>query len=147
MHSQNSTTGTTGTNVSTGTTDPAPLPVARQAADVPAVFAARFNTGQPRAVAEMYEPEAVFVSPDGTVADSPEAIARANADILALGLPITVRPRHVHVAGDTALLVVDWEIAGTASDGRPTHLTGTATDVARRGSDGTWRYVIDRPAG
>jgi hypothetical protein len=26
-------------------------------------------------------------------------------------------------------------------------LPGTAADVARRGPDGVWRYVIDNPAG
>ncbi|MGP3973112.1 YybH family protein [Streptomyces sp. 8N114] len=128
-------------------TGAAPLPLAREAAEVPAVFAERFNTGQPQAVAEMYAPGAVFVSPDGSVADSPESIARANEEFLALGLPITVRPRHIYTADDTALLVVDWEIDGTAPDGQPLHIQGTATDVARRGSDGIWRYVIDRPAG
>ncbi|SES18079.1 YybH family protein [Streptomyces qinglanensis] len=122
-------------------------PVARAAADVPAVFAERFNSGRPEAVAGMYEEGAVFVAPDGRVADSPEGIARANAEFLGLGLPITVRPRHVCPAGDTALLIVDWEIEGTGPDGRPLHLQGTATDVARRGADGVWRYVIDRPVG
>jgi hypothetical protein len=34
-----------------------------------------------------------------------------------------------------ALLAVDWEI------------DGTAVDVARRGPDGGWRYVIDNPFG
>ncbi|RCG20909.1 DUF4440 domain-containing protein [Streptomyces diacarni] len=95
----------------------------------------------------MYEPGAVFVSPDGTVADTPRAVARANADFLALGLPLSVRPRHTYVADEVALLIVDWEIDGTGPDGARVHLRGTATDVARRGADGHWRYVIDRPAG
>ncbi|WSA97135.1 DUF4440 domain-containing protein [Streptomyces sp. NBC_01795] len=114
---------------------------------MPAVFAARFNSGDPRAVAQMYEPDAVFAPPGGGVADSPEAIARANAGFLGLGLPLTVRPRHTYVAGDVALLVVDWEIEGTGPDGEPVHIEGTATDVARRAADGYWRYAIDRPAG
>jgi uncharacterized protein (TIGR02246 family) len=143
------TTGTTGTTDSTGTdtaTAP-PHPLAREAADVPAVFAARFNSGDAQAVAQMYEPDAVFVPPTGGIADSPEAIARANAGFLGLGLPLTVRPRHTYVAGDVALLVVDWEIAGSGPDGAQVHIEGTATDVARRGTDGCWRYAIDRPAG
>ena len=56
-----------------------------------------------------------------------------------LGLPITVRPRRVEVAGDLALLIVDWTVGEDIS--------GTATDVARRGADGCWRYVIDNPFG
>ncbi len=34
-----------------------------------------------------------------------------------------------------------------AADGNRTHVDGTATDVARRGADGCWRYVIDNPFG
>jgi ketosteroid isomerase-like protein len=44
------------------------------------------------------------------------------------------------VAGDIALLIVGWSIAGLDAQ-------GTATDVARRGPDGRWRYVIDNPYG
>ncbi|UZJ29843.1 YybH family protein [Streptomyces endophytica] len=131
---------------------------------MPYVFAARFNAGDPDAVQEMYAPDAVFVPPDGVPATTPEEIRRANAAFLALGLPITVRPRQVRVAGDTALLVVDWELGtgegkgerngeGKGGDGGGAHsavagpVRGTATDVARRGPDGHWRYLIDSPFG
>ncbi|NSC20139.1 DUF4440 domain-containing protein [Streptomyces albus subsp. chlorinus] len=114
-----------------------PLPT--RAEDVPAAFAERFNTGDPRAVEEMYEGGAAFVPRSGPAVHGRAGIARHNAPFLGLGLPIRVRPRHVHVAHDIALLIVDWEIEGTVS--------GTATDVARRGPDGYWRYVIDSPFG
>lgn len=48
--------------------------------------------------------------------------------------------RHVLRAGDTALIVVDWELPEAG-------MAGTATDVARRQSDGTWRCIIDNPHG
>ncbi|WP_431043489.1 YybH family protein [Streptomyces sp. P1-3] len=124
---------------------PPPLPAA--AHDLPAVFAERFNSGDAAAVRELYEEGAVFVRPTGTPATTPEAISRANADFLGLGLPIAVTPRHIHVAGDIALLIVDWRLAGTAPDGTPVRIEATATDVARRGPDGRWRYVIDSPFG
>ncbi|WP_346655825.1 DUF4440 domain-containing protein [Streptomyces sp. RFCAC02] len=72
---------------------------------------------------------------------------RANREMLGLGLPITVRPRHTYVAGDIALLIVDWSIAGRDRAGNAVRVEGTATDVARRGPDGLWRYVIDNPFG
>ncbi|MFI9024028.1 YybH family protein [Streptomyces sp. NPDC053560] len=114
-----------------------PLPV--RAEDVPAAFAERFNSRDPQAVQELYEPAAAFVPESGEAVHGQAAIARQNAPFLGLGLPISVRPRHVHVAGDIALLIVDWTIEGAAS--------GTAADVARRGADGCWRYVIDSPFG
>lgn len=64
-----------------------------------------------------------------------------------LGLPIDVKPRHVYVAEDIALPIVDWSIAGTTPEGEEIDIRGTATDVARRGEDGIWRYVIDNPFG
>lgn len=67
--------------------------------------------------------------------------------MLALGVPIEVEPRHVYVADDIALLIVDWKISGTAPDGAQVDISGTATDVARRGADGIWRYLIDNPFG
>ncbi|MEV0258789.1 nuclear transport factor 2 family protein [Streptomyces sp. NPDC050732] len=108
--------------------------------DVPAAFAARFNSGDAQAVRELYEEAAAFVPESGVAVHGSAGIAAANAPFLALGLPIAVRPRHVHVSGDVALLVVDWEI-GTGEAG------STATDVVRRGADGFWRYVIDSPFG
>ncbi|TCJ95712.1 uncharacterized protein (TIGR02246 family) [Nocardia alba] len=112
----------------------------------PAVFAARFNTGNADVLAEVYTDDAVFVPEPGSEVTGP-ALRAANAEFLALGLPIRVSPRHTYVAEDIALLIVDWEIDGTSPNGEPIHLSGTATDVARRDADGYWRYVIDNPFG
>ncbi|ATL30099.1 YybH family protein [Streptomyces formicae] len=123
----------------TTTTIVTPSPLPTRAEDVPAAFAERFNSGDADAVRELYEDRAAFVPESGEAVHGSTAISTANAPFLALGLPISVRPRQVHVAGDIALLVVDWEIEGK--------IRSTATDVARRGADGYWRYVIDSPFG
>ncbi|GAA3849329.1 YybH family protein [Streptomyces sedi] len=116
-------------------------PEARSAEELPAAFAARFNgPDRAAAVAGKYAAQAAFVTPEGRVARGAEEIAEANAAFLGLRRPIEVRPRSVTVVGDTALLIVDWELAGG-------DVGGTATDVARRGADGVWRYVIDNPMG
>ena len=100
---------------------------------LPHEFAAAFNTFDLAEVERRYEPGAVFVDRPG----HPAAPA-ANQAMLNLRTPLEVRPRHVFETGDLALLIVDWRIG---------ELTGTATDVARRGADGRWRYVIDNPFG
>jgi ketosteroid isomerase-like protein len=65
---------------------------------------------------------------------------------LALNLPIQVEVRHSVEAGDVGLVVADWAISGTGPDGSPVNLRGSASDVARRGSDG-WKIAIDNPFG
>ncbi|MFF1903517.1 YybH family protein [Kitasatospora sp. NPDC058218] len=127
-------------------THPTTLPLTTEVEQHPAVFAAAFNSGDLAAVEQVYAPGAVFVPAPGSPVTGPE-LTRASADFLALGLPITVRPRHTYVADDIALLIVDWTIDGPGPDGTHLHLEGTATDVARRDPDGTWRYVIDNPFG
>ncbi|MFB9686320.1 YybH family protein [Amycolatopsis plumensis] len=104
----------------------------------PAVFARAFNSGDPGSLDRVYEDHAVLVARPGEPVTGARRRA-ANGALQQLGRPIDVRPRHVYVAGDLALLVVDWSI-----DAGP---RGTATDVARRGADGKWRYVIDNPFG
>ncbi|MGW2701868.1 YybH family protein [Streptomyces sp. NPDC001340] len=116
------------------------------AAQHPHVFAAAFNSLRPEALAQVYSEDAVFVPRPGDRVTGAELVA-ANAEFQSLGLPIRVSPRHTYVSGDTALLIVDWVIDGRRPDGEYVHLEGTATDVARRGPDGLWRYVIDNPFG
>ncbi|GIJ45547.1 hypothetical protein Val02_24330 [Virgisporangium aliadipatigenens] len=41
---------------------------------------------------------------------------------------------------------MEWALRGSGPRG-PVDLSGTATDVARRGPDGHWRYLIDNPFG
>ncbi|MEV5970403.1 DUF4440 domain-containing protein [Streptomyces sp. NPDC051921] len=114
--------------------------------EVPLVFAERFNSGDAAALAEVYEDAAVLVEQPGSLVTGPGLLA-ANSRLQDLGVPISVRPRHVYRNGDLALLIVEWTIEGIGRDGDAVHVAGTATDVARRGSDGRWRYVIDNPFG
>lgn len=122
------------------------FPLATVPEEQPHVFAAAFNTGDPDAIERVYEQAGVFVSSPGRPTTGTDR-REANAHMAALGLPIEVTPRHVYVADDIALLIVDWTIAGTGPDGAEVNIQGTATDVARRGQDGTWRYIIDNPFG
>jgi ketosteroid isomerase-like protein len=131
-----------------------------QPEQLPAAFVAAFNAADPRAIGQIYEDGAVLAPQPGRPVTGPGLLA-AHEHLLRLGLPMDATIRHTYVAGDIALLVVDWSIAGTtiadttidgtiagmATDGREVRIAGTATDVARRGADGRWRYVIDNPFG
>lgn len=107
----------------------------------------RFNSGQVGAMMALYAPEAVFIENDGrTTTDHAKIAARFERDIK-LGLPLVAKVRHVFVADDIAQIVVDWSIDGKGPDGEDVHLSGSASDIARRGADGFWRYLIDNNQG
>jgi ketosteroid isomerase-like protein len=106
----------------------------------------RFNSGEVNAMQALYE-GAVLIADDGrTVTDPAEITLELERD-LSLGLPLEAKARHVFVNGDIAQIVVDWSIDGTGHDGEHVHVEGTASDVARRGADGRWRYLIDNRLG
>ena len=112
-----------------------------------ATLVERFNSGKVSAMMTLYEPGAVLIAKDGrTVTDHTEIAAELERD-LKLGLPLKAKARHVFVADDIAQLVVDWSIDGTGPDGKDVHLGGSACDIARRGADGLWRYIIDNNQG
>ncbi|MCE6996802.1 DUF4440 domain-containing protein [Saccharothrix sp. S26] len=94
--------------------------IARNPEELPPLFAAAFNEGDP---GDFYEPGA-----------QPAVLG----EHLKLTQKLSVVTRKVITRGDLALLIVDWRIGD---------VTGTATDVARRGHDGGWRYAIDNPFG
>src|SRR5215467_1475377 len=107
----------------------------------------RFNSGKISAMMGLYDSEAVLIADDGrAVTDRAEIAATLERD-LKLGLPLEANARHVFVAGDIAEIVVDWSIDGTGPDGKHVHVEGSASDIARRGADGLWRYLIDNRLG
>lgn len=127
-------------------THPTSVRLTTSAAEHPYVFARAFNTFDPRLLEQVYEEGAGFVPTPGTLVTGSERV-RANSDFQLLRVPIRVTPRHSYVVGELALLIVDFVIDGVAAHGDRVHIEGTATDVARRGPDGCWRYVVDNPFG
>ena len=110
-------------------------------------YEAAFAAGSAARLDRCYEPDGVLIpSPGKPLAGAAQRIA-AHEHLLGFGLPMTATTRHAYVAGDVALLIVDWSMRGTSGQGFPVDLSGTAADVARRGVDGVWRYAIDNPFG
>ncbi|MFY1675610.1 MULTISPECIES: YybH family protein [unclassified Streptomyces] len=115
-------------------------------AQLPKAFVEAFNDRDLGSIDRLFEPDAVRVLTPGVVVTG-DRRRQATSDFLALGLPIDISVRHVYVHDDIALIVGDFLIDGVGPDGEPVHVEGTATDVARRGADGLWRYAIDNPPG
>ncbi len=112
-----------------------------------AAYCAAFATGSADAVDTFYEPGAVLVPQPGAPVTGRSGRAAAYDHLLGFGVPMAAAARHLYVAGDIALAVVDWSMRGTARQGYPLDLRGTAADVLRRGADGRWRYVVNNPFG
>jgi ketosteroid isomerase-like protein len=109
-------------------------------------YVSAFNSGDAAAIGRSYEADAVLVPRPGSAVTGPGR-ADATAHLMSYGLPMEAVLRHAYVAGDVALLVVDWAIRGTTHDGTPVEMAGSAADVVRRDAGGTWRYVVDNPFG
>jgi ketosteroid isomerase-like protein len=127
-------------------TDHAPVRLAEDPTNHVAAYCETFARRSGELLDRHYEADANHVPPPRHPLREASQRIDAHNYLLGHGLPIEAQPRHIYVADDVALLIVDWSIRGTAR-GQAIDLHGVATDVARRGSDGRWRYVIDNPFG
>lgn len=122
------------------------MPLPQTSAEFADAFAANFNRRDIDAIARFYAEDAVMDLGGGQRFAGRDAIRAPLANFLSAGLPIAVTPRSHAETGNTAVVVFDWSISGTAPDGTAVNLAGTAVDVLRR-EDGGWRQLIDLPFG
>lgn len=105
---------------------------------------AAINEG--RSLDDSYSDDAIVVPTPGHVMAGQDRKV-ATDYLTGLGVPMRATVRHAYVVHDTALLIIDWELVGTTTDGTDIDMRGAATDVLRRDTDGHWRYLIDNPYG
>lgn len=99
------------------------------------------NSGDVDALVALYEEGAVLLGPAGEESVGLDAIRATWEEMLAFGGSVTMTTRSVVEAGDLAYLSNHWELTidGTMAGG------ATTGEVARRQTDGSWKYVIDNP--
>lgn len=101
--------------------------------------------GDADAIGELYEDDAVLLIPSmEIVARGKKDIRDAWAGLLAMG-PVTsidVSEHEQTIAGDIAYAMVAGVMKGEMG-GEPVEIPFRATEVQRRGADGSWRYVLD----
>lgn len=106
-----------------------------------------FNSMDVDVMCGFYEPDAILVSASGEPQRGISAIRAELLKYYAVQLPMVIVARHVFVADFIASLVLDWNIVGKTPSGDDFHMVATSNDIARRGADGYWRYIIDNPFG
>lgn len=106
-----------------------------------------FNSMDVDVMCAFYEPDAILVSANGEPQRGIQAIRAELLKYYAVQLPMVIIARHVFVADTIASLVLDWNIVGQTPSGETFHMVATSNDIARRGADGYWRYIIDNPFG
>jgi len=119
----------------------------RNPEDLDRLFAGALNTGNIDALMDLYEPQASLMAAPGKVVAGADAIREALNGFIAGKPNMTLSPRVVSRTADLALVTSKWELTMTGPDGKPTRMAGQSIEVARRGSDGNWRFAIDLPFG
>jgi len=110
-------------------------------------FVALLGAGDLDATLDLFADGAAFLPDPTSVVTGADRIRAGLAGFFAIRPTLTPGRRHVVVAGDTALVVHDWQLRGALPDGTPVEQQGRAVDVLRRRPDGTWRLLIDDPWG
>lgn len=98
------------------------------------------NTADVDALVALYEPEAVLMAEEGPPAIGSDAIRAAYESLAAYGGTITLDTRYVIERGELAMLSNQYTFS---MPGYST--TWITSEVARRQTDGTWKYVLDNP--
>jgi ketosteroid isomerase-like protein len=99
------------------------------------LLVARANAGDVDGMVELYEPDAVLAVGGGSIARGAAQIRAFYANFLATGVRFNL--------GEQRPAMPSGELALTST--RLPNGTITA-EVARRQSDGSWRWVIDQPS-
>lgn len=115
---------------------------AMEPAEVSALFERCFAAGDLDGLMALYEDDAVFPTPRGTSTGHDEIRATLKA-YLDSGAKLVFGESLVFVSGDLALIHTPWTMQ--MPDGSSPE--GATAEVARRQSDGSWKYVIDNPDG
>jgi uncharacterized protein (TIGR02246 family) len=103
-------------------------------------FEEAFNRQDLDGLVAMYEPDAVMVQPDGSLAIGLDAIRQHFLGVLATNGRMTVHTRYAVEAANTTLMSCEWTL--TAGDETKSAVTA---EVARRQPNGGWLYFIDHP--
>lgn len=106
-----------------------------------------FNQGNIDGIMRTYEPGAVVLGEPGAPVSGTLALRAMFAGFIAAKAHFTFQAHEVIQAGDLALHLTPWRMAGVGPDGKAVTAGGLSIAVLRRQADGRWLMVIDDPFG
>jgi ketosteroid isomerase-like protein len=106
-----------------------------------------FHKGDIDGILRTYEVGAVVVGQPGARVAGTPALRAMFAGFIAAKAHFTFLGHEVIQAGDLALHLTPWRMAGVAPDGKGIEARGLSVAVLRRQPDGRWLMVIDDPYG
>ena len=98
-------------------------------------------------VMSTYERGAAILFEPGTPVSDPAMVREMFTGMTALNPQFEFGEHEVIAAGDVALHLMPWSMAGAAPDGTAVAQRGLSVAVLRRQRDGSWLMVIDNPHG
>ncbi len=115
---------------------------AARAEDLHGATEQAFNKRDVDALVRLYADDACLLDQDGTAARGPAAIRNVWAGFVGLNGRMSMTTRYCVEAGDIALMSNAWQFTSEAMT-----FESVSSEVAVRGADGRWRYLIDHPTG
>ena len=122
-------------------------PLISDPAKLPVLFQDALNAGDVDGVLALFAPGAGMRTVAGEHIAGAEALRAEIGGTVAARGRLTNVQRHTVVGAETALLVTDWTLEIDGPDGERIAPTGTTANVARRGTDGGWRFAVLNPLG
>jgi uncharacterized protein (TIGR02246 family) len=120
--------------------------IARTPEDVDRLFGERVNACDVEGIVALYEPGATLVTPEAGPLVGHDAIREYLSPLPAMRPQIDMGvARVVQVTDDLAVVHHDFRLTLTGPDGSPMEIAGKATEIVRRQSDGSWRFLLDDP--
>jgi uncharacterized protein (TIGR02246 family) len=117
-------------------------------ADIYPALLKAFNAGDIDATVACYEPQSCFVLKSGHVVRGAAELREMFRARFAFKPDLELNIRKIISAGDDlALVVVEWTTRTVSSSGDVKVWVGTATDIARKQPDDTWKLALDSPYG
>ena len=113
--------------------------LAKSPEEICRLFQQYMAEGDLDSVLSVYDPEAVFLNQSGEVKQGRDGLRQELAPFAAMKAIFAFNIKHVIQSGDIALMHTEWQVSA------PQPMSVYAIEVARRQSDGTWRWLIGDP--